>query len=407
MAGSSASDSRAGSAPPTTAAGGTYSLEVRCHVQLTPNKELDRMSAPSEKCTCLTRHMICHHPLQSIIVGCKIFVQKPTSQGQMEERKAEILSVRDVSKMQYGRPAPVASTAEGATAPTKEYYVHYVEFNKRLDEWIPSTRLLLGRELEWPVPAKPKKGAASSALDSGTNTPAGSPARPQSLLKKATKAGSFSSQQPAAASKSKSKSSKKKTGDPDAGMDDAEGEDDEDLLASTDPSTVAEQAVASGSLAAPSNPRAAPAVFSKADEIEKLRTGGSMTQSHGEISRVKNLNRIQIGGHEVEAWYFSAYPKEYAHIPVLYICEMCLSFYPSPMMLGRHRVKCTLHHPPGNEIYRHDDISFYEIDGRRQKTWCRNLCLLSKMFLDHKTLYYDVVRSKPRSVICMPAPIPC
>jgi len=309
----------------------------------------------------------------------------------MEERKAEVLSVRDVSKMQYGRPAPAAA-AEGATAPTKEYYVHYVEFNKRLDEWIPSTRLLLGRELEWPVPAKPKKGAAGSALDSGTATPAGSPARPQSLLKKATKAGSFSANQPA--SKSKSKSSKKKTGDPDAGMDDAEGEDDEDLLAA-DPSTVAEQAVASGSLAAPSNPRAAPAVFSKADEIEKLRTGGSMTQSHGEISRVKNLNRIQIGGHEVEAWYFSAYPKEYAHIPVLYICEMCLSFFPSPMMLGRHRVKCTLHHPPGNEIYRHEDISFYEIDGRRQKTWCRNLCLLSKMFLDHKTLYYDVVRPPP------------
>jgi len=35
-------------------------------------------------------------------------------------------------------------------------------------------------------------------------------------------------------------------------------------------------------------------------------------------------------------------------------------------------------------------VSFFEIDGRRQRTWCRNLCLLSKLFLDHKTLYYDV-----------------
>jgi hypothetical protein len=24
------------------------------------------------------------------------------------------------------------------------------------------------------------------------------------------------------------------------------------------------------------------------------------------------------------------------------------------------------------------------------KTYCQNLCLLSKLFLDHKTLYYDV-----------------
>lgn len=47
-------------------------------------------------------------------------------------------------------------------------------------------------------------------------------------------------------------------------------------------------------------------------------------------------------------------------------------------------------HPPGNEIYRDSKVSFWEIDGRKQRTWCRNLCLLSKLFLDHKTLYYDV-----------------
>lgn len=122
--------------------------------------------------------------------------------------------------------------------------------------------------------------------------------------------------------------------------------------------------------------------FSKEQEIEKLRTSGSMTQSISEIARVKNLNRIQIGKHEVEAWYFSPYPKEYAHIPTLYICEFCLCYFPSPLMLSRHRKHCNLLHPPGNEIYRHEDISFYEIDGKRQLTWCRNLSLLSKCFLD-------------------------
>jgi len=33
---------------------------------------------------------------------------------------------------------------------------------------------------------------------------------------------------------------------------------------------------------------------------------------------------------------------------------------------------------------------FFEIDGHVQKNYCRNLCLLSKLFLDHKTLYYDI-----------------
>ena len=74
----------------------------------------------------------------------------------------------------------------------------------------------------------------------------------------------------------------------------------------------------------------------------------------------------------------------------MYICEFCLCYYGDIKSFTRHRQKCTLQHPPGNEIYRDDYVSFFEIDGRRQRTWCRNLCLLSKMFLDHKTLYYDV-----------------
>jgi hypothetical protein len=30
------------------------------------------------------------------------------------------------------------------------------------------------------------------------------------------------------------------------------------------------------------------------------------------------------------------------------------------------------------------------VDGKRNRVYCQNLCLLSKLFLDHKTLYYDV-----------------
>jgi histone acetyltransferase MYST1 len=35
-------------------------------------------------------------------------------------------------------------------------------------------------------------------------------------------------------------------------------------------------------------------------------------------------------------------------------------------------------------------LSLYEVDGREQKLYCQNLCLLAKLFLDHKTLYFDV-----------------
>lgn len=121
------------------------------------------------------------------------------------------------------------------------------------------------------------------------------------------------------------------------------------------------------------------------------RTGhGSMSKSTNEISKVRNLSQIQIGQHLVEPWYFSPYPVEFTEEDTIYICEFCLSFFATERVFARHRQKCTLLHPPGNEIYRDDAVSFFEVDGRRQRTWARNLSLLSKLFLDHKTVYSDV-----------------
>ncbi|XP_063931557.1 histone acetyltransferase KAT5-like [Zophobas morio] len=107
------------------------------------------------------------------------------------------------------------------------------------------------------------------------------------------------------------------------------------------------------------------------------------------IVKVKNLSAIEMGLYIIQPWYFSPYPEEYSKLKTLYICEFCLKYVPSKFCLKRHRTKCTLRHPPGNEIYRNETISFFEIDGRKNKPYCQRLCLLAKLFLDHKTLYYD------------------
>jgi len=36
-------------------------------------------------------------------------------------------------------------------------------------------------------------------------------------------------------------------------------------------------------------------------------------------------------------------------------------------MFFRFQAKCSLFHPPGNEIYRKETISFFELDGRKNK----------------------------------------
>ncbi|XP_052262827.1 histone acetyltransferase KAT6A-like isoform X2 [Dreissena polymorpha] len=99
---------------------------------------------------------------------------------------------------------------------------------------------------------------------------------------------------------------------------------------------------------------------------------------------------IEFGKYEIQTWYSSPYPQEYARLPKLYICEYCLKYMKSRSVLQRHMNKCGLQHPPANEIYRHNGLSVFEVDGNVSKIYCQNLCLLAKLFLDHKTLYYDV-----------------
>ncbi|KAJ2865712.1 Histone acetyltransferase, partial [Coemansia erecta] len=92
----------------------------------------------------------------------------------------------------------------------------------------------------------------------------------------------------------------------------------------------------------------------------------------------------------IDSWYMSPYPDEYSRHPLLYICEFCLKYMKSEYTYRRHCMKCAQRHPPGDEIYRDGNISVFEVDGRKNKIYCQNLCLMGKMFLDTKTLYYDV-----------------
>ena len=107
------------------------------------------------------------------------------------------------------------------------------------------------------------------------------------------------------------------------------------------------------------------------------------------VTRIKNIQTIYLGRHLIEPWYFAPYPQELAQVPIMYICEYCLKYLKSMKCLERHRQKCLLYHPPGNEIYRKSPLSFFEVDGRKNKTYTQNLCLLAKLFLDHKFLHYD------------------
>ncbi|OQE25562.1 hypothetical protein PENSTE_c006G04421 [Penicillium steckii] len=122
-------------------------------------------------------------------------------------------------------------------------------------------------------------------------------------------------------------------------------------------------------------------------ELNGEATPTASAKVSGPPSKIKYIN---FGGFEIETWYAAPYPEEYSRNRVLYICEFCLKYMNSDYVAWRHKLKCPAKHPPGDEIYRDGSISIFEVDGRKNPVYCQNLCLLAKLFLGSKTLYYDV-----------------
>ncbi|XP_078671608.1 histone acetyltransferase KAT5-like isoform X2 [Branchiostoma floridae x Branchiostoma belcheri] len=299
--------------------------------------------------------------LDMVVEGCRLPVKMSILPNEEEEWPlAEILS----RKEEKGK---------------LEFYVHYIDFNKRLDEWVLPDRLRV-EELQFPKKdQKTPQKQTSSAANSRPTTP------DRELQDKKTTVDRSESDSPSPSSLlSKKLSLPEQTSSPAAKLG-GQGQTPQSQTKSNAGRKRKAIFLDEDSQDAPATPQPS------APPPQQPRQTGSMSSSHDEniITRIKNIETIELGKYRIKPWYFSPYPPELTTISIVYICEFCLKYVKSRKCLERHRTKCTLRHPPGNEIYRKSTISFFEIDGRKNKMYSQNLCLLAKLFLDHKTLYYD------------------
>jgi len=87
-------------------------------------------------------------------------------------------------------------------------------------------------------------------------------------------------------------------------------------------------------------------------------------REHEEVTKVKNVAFLELGEYQMETWYFSPLPKELlstgGFIEVLYVCEYSLRMFARKSELQRYQARelpKNKRHPPGNEIYRNGHIS--------------------------------------------------
>lgn len=105
----------------------------------------------------------------------------------------------------------------------------------------------------------------------------------------------------------------------------------------------------------------------------------------------KNIEHVVVGAYKMSTWYYSPFPDDYpaAGADTVYVCEFCFAFLKSERSYRRHLARCLQRCPPGDEIYRDGFISLFEVSGANCKTYCRNICLVARLFLLHKTLLTD------------------
>lgn len=230
-------------------------------------------------------------------------------------------------------PAQIIQSRETENAAKAEYYVHYVGLNRRLDEWVSRDRITDATEAD---------SAGTGIID--VNDAVGG----AKTIKQLSKEQIASLENPSAAENGDRKLTRNQKRRHD------EINHVQKTYAEMDPTTAA---------------------------LEK---------EHEAITKVKYIDKLRIGRFEIDTWYFSPYPDEYGKVGTLYVCEYCLKYMRFQKTYRYHASECTQRQPPGSEIYRKGTISIFEIDGKDHKLYCQLLCLMAKLFLDHKTLYYDV-----------------
>nr|POF07689.1 histone acetyltransferase tip60 like [Quercus suber] len=122
-----------------------------------------------------------------------------------------------------------------------------------------------------------------------------------------------------------------------------------------------------------------------------------------------NVANVVLGNLHIKPWYPSFYPEDMVggkKVDWLYVCAWCFRYTGEIMRFCAHTVRlppCESHAsrfqkvcplrtdpPPGDVIYQGPEYVIHELDGASHTLYAQNLSLLAKLFLDTKSVFFDV-----------------
>ncbi|OQE24954.1 hypothetical protein PENFLA_c009G09715 [Penicillium flavigenum] len=107
----------------------------------------------------------------------------------------------------------------------------------------------------------------------------------------------------------------------------------------------------------------------------------------------RNVSNVVLGDLLFKPWNQSIYPEDLVAKDTdrLYVCRWCFRYSCDVDIFEEHKRACE-HRitPPGTKVYDHGGYAVWEVDGQNHKLFGQNLSLFAKLFLDHKTVFFDV-----------------
>ena len=237
-----------------------------------------------------------------------------------------------------------------------KYYIHYRDFNRRMDEWISIDRIvsppsignakarMLKKEQERQK-RKQQRKKEEEAVDLS--------APRQSRRRSSVAAGGGEGDEPR-----RRRLSRRKSMDDDgtvvAGNTSEEQQQDEGTKENPKPSNKKEiLALPTDSVTTHTVGGHVLATINAVELDEHEGLDEQSLREHEEVTKVKNVNFLEMGQYQMETWYYSPFPKELigpaGFIEVLYVCEFTLKFFSrkKELLRSQSRLPVEKRHPPG------------------------------------------------------------
>lgn len=107
----------------------------------------------------------------------------------------------------------------------------------------------------------------------------------------------------------------------------------------------------------------------------------------------RSVKNVVLGNILFRTWFHSLYPEDLVSRDCdrLYVCRWCFRYTCDADAYAGHTRVCDFKmNPPGTKVYEYGGYTVREVDGEEYKLFAQNLSLFAKLFLDHKSVFFDV-----------------